>query len=314
MKNLYTLLILLSICQLSIGQCQWENGSFESWTLESVEIETASGSTVTNDVLLPDSSVSILRAFFMSIVAAFDPAIEQIFLDDPQGFIGISQSDDSSDGEFAIKLQGGYEVNEADIFSVVSCHDVPKKISVDIKHVGETVDTFSIIVLFDKGLQAIPEDFDDLDDVPAYAISEMVYSTDTEYETVELPIITNFAADVDTAYFFMVSITHDDSYFLVDNIQNTSMTTSTEDYTKRSDIHILSNPVHDELILELENSISGHESQFTILDMNGNILKESSGSETADVQKIGMSGLNSGMYVISAQSKKGIVSKVFVKI
>ena len=84
--------------------------------------------------------------------------------DDPQGFIGISQSDDASEGEFAVRLQGTPDLSVADIYSPNECTEVPDSFYFDIKHEnsgGITDDTLFVFLTFDLGLSPLPEDSTD---------------------------------------------------------------------------------------------------------------------------------------------------------
>jgi len=221
MKNFtFSLLLLFTLSHMSFGQCEIDNPSVDTWTPQPIVIEDFSG-----NVLLPDAATSAIRALFMFFGAAFDPAIGQILEDDPQGFMGIEQSADASEGDFAVKLQGGYDLNFADLYSVHDCTEIPDSFHVDIKHVGTEEDTISILAVYDVGLNELLQDTAQLSTYPAYVYEEFLFDDDVDYQTISLPVIENFEADVDTFYYLILSTTHNDSYFLVDNIRATGDTT-----------------------------------------------------------------------------------------
>lgn len=215
----FTLSILLTFSALFVNaQCEIVNGSFEDWSTQDIILPDENGDEVVGQVLLPDSTTSFLRFFFIAFSAAFDPSYAALLENEAQELVGISQSLDASDGEFAVKLETGYGIDVADIYGVFGCNEIPEEFNLDVKHIGETNDTLTVFVLFDDGLSPLPQTEEDLEDVPAYATTKLIYNSDTEYETLNLPVIQNFEADVDTFYYLILAETMDSSYFLIDNV------------------------------------------------------------------------------------------------
>ncbi len=220
MKNaISTILFLLTVTTYSTAQCGVADGSFENWSFVPVELEDGAGTIYTNNVQLPDSTTSVLRFLFIAFELFFDPSLGLSFTTDPQGVLGIEQSTDASDGEFAVKLQAAYNISVADIFSPRTCSEVADSFSLDVKHVGNADDTLSVFVIFDEGLAPLPEDEDALQDYPAYAYGQFVYNSDSAYHRITLPVIENFVSNVDTFYYLIIAETDEDSYFLIDNIK-----------------------------------------------------------------------------------------------
>jgi len=219
MKNTFTTILILFICVLqSQAQCDVINASFEDWTLQPVEVEAADGTMFSNDVLIPDNTASVLRALFIVFELFGGPEIGMVLESDPQGFFGIDQSTDASDGDFAVKLQAGYDIPVADIYSPMPCTVVPEVFEFDVKHIGDTDDTLDVFVIFDEGLGALPQDEADLVNYPAYATGQFTYNSDSAYHRISLPVIENFDGPVDTFYYIIIATTVDDSYFLIDNL------------------------------------------------------------------------------------------------
>lgn len=220
MKNLLTTTLVTILCTFALyGQCDLENPSFEDWSLVPFELDPGNGTIYQNDLFLPDSTTSPIRILFIAFGSFGNPTYGQILESDPQGLIGINQSTDASDGDFAVKLQAGYDLPVADLYFPTACSEIPDSFSVDVKHVGAFEDTLSIFVVYDEGLGALPQDTSDLQNYPAYAFGSFYYDSDTPYHTVSLPIIENFDAPIDTFYYLILAETNDSSYFLIDNLQ-----------------------------------------------------------------------------------------------
>ncbi len=217
-KTCTTLLFTLTLIFSGFAQCELDNASFENWSLEDFEVEDGNGTIYSNEVFLPENTVSVLRFLFIAFELFFDPAFGTILESDPQGFAGMDRSTDASDGEFAVKLQGGYGINFADIYSPKNCTVVPDSFAFDVKHVGDSDDTLNVFVIFDEGLAPLPEDEDDLANYPAYATGEFTYNSDSAYHRITLPIIENFDAAIDTFYYIIIATTDDSTYFLIDNM------------------------------------------------------------------------------------------------
>ena len=212
-----SILFLLSIGQIN-AQCEIGNGSFEEWVTADFILSDGMDSSATAEVLLPESTTSFLRLFFLSFSAAFDPSVALLLETEAQELIGISQSTDASDGEFSVKLQAGYDVDVADIYAVFGCSELPEQVSLDVKHVGNSNDSLTVAFIFDQGLGALPQTEEDLELLPAYAYVVMGFDSTTNYETITLPVIQNFEAPIDTFYYVIIARTSDTTYFLIDNV------------------------------------------------------------------------------------------------
>ncbi len=219
LKNFTLSILFLFSFVFANAQCEVENGSFEEWFATEFILPDGMNGEATGDVLLPETHTPLIRLLLLSFAAAFDPTYGMLLENEAQELSGISQSTDASDGDFAVKLQGGYEVETADIYSVAGCTEVPTQFNLDVKHFGESDDIFTILVVFDEGLKALPQTEDDLENLPAYASATLNFDSNTEYQTISFPVIQNFEAPVDTFYYVILAETFSDSsYFLIDNV------------------------------------------------------------------------------------------------
>jgi hypothetical protein len=169
--------------------------------------------------LSPDGVVPFIRLLFLTFASFGDASVGEALLDDPQGVIGFDQSTDASTGDSSIKLQAGYNIELADIYSFTPCTEVPETFSLDVKHFGNTNDTLTVSLIVDKGLNEVPQDEEDLENIPAYVFESFVFNSDSAWSTINLPVIENFKEDVDTAYYWIIAETFGDRYFLIDNIR-----------------------------------------------------------------------------------------------
>ncbi|MEM9544540.1 MAG: T9SS type A sorting domain-containing protein [Bacteroidota bacterium] len=219
LKNFTLTILLIFSFGFANAQCEIENGSFEDWIETEFILPDGMGGEASGDVILPEGCTPLLRLLFLGFSAAFDPAIGQLLENQAQELSGIIQSTDASDGEFAVRLEGGFGLDVADIYRFQACSEIPGFLNLDVKHVGETNDTLRIFGVFDEGLGAIPQDEEDILTYPAVAAFEAVINTNTEYSTISIPVVQNFDVPVDTFYYVIFTESFDDSYFLVDNVR-----------------------------------------------------------------------------------------------
>jgi hypothetical protein len=208
----------------SFAQCKIENGGFENWVDVEFFLPDGMGGEVSDSVTLPEFAVPAFRYALLSFSASFDPSLGVLWQDEAQEMLGVSQSTDASEGDFAVKLQGGYGSSFADVYGVHKCTEVPEQFNVDIKHVGNSQDTLGIIVIYSEGLAPLPQSSEDFDSIPSYIDTLLVFDSDSEYETFSFPVIKNFDAAIDTFYFDIGGFTSDSSYFLIDNVNQSDNT------------------------------------------------------------------------------------------
>ncbi len=220
MKKTLLLSILFFIVSLSAkAQCEYINGDFETWTFETLEIEP-----LTSEAWLPENHLSAIRLVINLINVTFGiPPFEDMFLNDPQRFLGLERSTDASSGEYAIKLYSDTLQNFTDLVSVVACNEVPDSFRFDLKHVGNTgMDTIYVYGAFDEGTPAIPADFSQahLDTIPAVFVDSLIFTSDSAYTTYTIPVLVNDdMVQTDSFTLFVFATTTGDNYYLLDNIQ-----------------------------------------------------------------------------------------------
>ena len=220
MKNtILTSVLLFVIVTSSVGQCEFPNQSFEDWSTVPYIYPDGMNGELTENVELPNETISFLRAFLLGFSGFFDPSFGTMFSQDPQGFIGVSKSTDASDGAFAVKLQSTEALATADIYSVAPCGAVPEEVSLKVKHIGDGVDTVRIAMVWDSGLNAVPQDSSEFENLPGYAQATLILDGDSDYETVNMTPIAN-GMPVDTMYFLIIASFSDVSNsVLVDDIK-----------------------------------------------------------------------------------------------
>lgn len=276
--RIFTLFILFIFSfGFANGQCEVINGSFEEWLTTDFILPGEDGEEVSGEIMIPEGTTSVLRLLLISFSAAFDPSIALLLENEAQELIGISQSTDASEGDFAVKLQGGYDVIPADIYGVYGCTEVPDQVNVDVKHIGTTNDSLTVIVVFDEGLGELPQSEEDLEALPAYASTTLAFNADTEYETISVPVIQNFEAPIDTFYYVIIAEGSDDSYFLVDNINfetgnsGCQVTAPTITLTNEESPICICNNIDVTISLDYETEF-GVQYKELILNENGEIL------------------------------------------
>ena len=222
MKSILTTIVFFAaMTKMSFAQCNIPNESFENWITETLVIQGPAGE-VSAEAMIPDSITPFLRFFLIGFAAAFDQSIAQIVEDDPQGFLGVSQSTEASEGDFALQLQGGYDFNDADIYGINGCTEIPDTFYLDVKtqnQNGPDPDTLSVLLIFDEGIAPLPGNETEILNSPGGVFREYVYTVDTEYHTVAIPIMKNFDAPVDTFYYNIIATTHNGSSMLIDNLR-----------------------------------------------------------------------------------------------
>lgn len=306
-----TLLSLAIIFTLSVnlsGQCQISNGSFENWGEFPVE---GDGITTTN-VFLPEDAFPTIRFLFWFFEGP--AAMEEALQADPIAFIGIEQSTDASDGEFAVKLQDAHPdvIGIADVYNFQACNFLPDSITLDVKHVGESdTDILQVYAIFDTRIVAITAD---PNDSPYIINGEIAGNSAETYGTYSFPVVENFPSEIDSFVYGIAATTTAASYFLVDNVRLVyDNPISTQDEIAIKTVQIIQNPVSDILRLSV-NEATNEAVEISIIDPNGRILLIQSYESIDNHLEFNIQNYRSGTYFIQLKSKEGIVTHKFVKI
>ena len=290
------------------AQCELDNNSFEDWSTETIE---GDGITPT-DVMLPDSIFPAVRFLFFAFSGP--EIIDSILTSDPIGFIGLEQSTDASDGEFAVKLQSKYkdQVEISDLYYFNACSEVPDSFALDIKHVGQSdTDVIGFGVTFDEGLASI---FAQPEDLPYLGSTSIDITEDTEYVRYVIPIEENFESEVDTFFYSIFAETTDSTYFLVDNVQFLyKEPSSVNNQELLSGVSILENPAQENLSIAIEEPIN-IPIDVLITDVTGKIYLSRSFNSIQSSLEFNVSDFPSGSYNLQLRTRDGITTLKFIKI
>lgn len=310
MKNLLlSLILLISNLVIVNAQCEIDNPSFEDWG----DVLFEGTGIIPTDIFMPDSITTPVRFIFWVFESA--SVINPILTSDPQGFIGLDQSTDATEGDFAVELQANYgSINPAaDIFSLQECFVVPDSFAVDIKHVGEgSNDRLQIYLMFSDTLQSLPYGPGDLVEFPSSGYRSIFKNTESPYERFTIPIKENFPADVNSFYYDIVAQTSDSTAFLVDNLELIYNDPSpTLDQEILSSIKILQNPVNERLRVSVSEEIK-KSIVVSIVDLNGRIHLKKTLDALHDFD-LDVSNYSKGSYFLQFLSKEGIATLKFIK-
>lgn len=307
--------VILSILSFSLcAQCDIANPGFESWGEQTVSLDD-SNPDLEFQVELPDDHVSILRFLLYTFGVFFgEPNAVGDYMSDPQAAVGIAKSSDANSGNFAVKLQATSYVNFADSYTVWNCSEVPDSIDLFVKHVGSNIDTLTILTVFDQGLSPLPEDFEDLSDIPAYASNQIFFNSDTDYENLRLPVIKNFEAPIDTAYMLFVLSSDQsgldagmESYVLIDDINTSGMPLSTHQLAN-STINIFPNPTTELINIDIAGDLNF---QASLYDLDGRLIITANNSNLINIQSV-----PNGFYlleIIDLETRQKVIEKIIVE-
>ncbi len=228
MKHFVLLLSLfvLSLSQADAQLCTIPNGDFESWEDASEFLETAEPLPA-ESVLLPEGYFSLFRLFFSVVGEVFETLSGEELEEFALTAFGVMRSEDASSGDYAVQIGGDEFGAFTDLITAFECTgSLPDSFYIDVKHVGTGVDT-----LYAQGSFAtdseIPFDVEELEETAGYYTLELIADTDTEYETIAVPIIdNNNAVDIDSILMVFV-VTGDaeyyanggESHFVFDNLR-----------------------------------------------------------------------------------------------
>lgn len=205
-------LVILSFSQLNAQICQIPNGDFETWEDASDFIETAEPLPA-DSVLLPEGYFSLFRLFFSIIGDVFETLVGEELEEFALMAFGVMRSEDASSGDYAVQMGGDEYGAFTDLIAAFECSgSVPDSFYIDVKHVGIGVDTFYAQGSFGVDSE-IPFDVDELEETAGYFTLEFISDTDTEYQTLAVPVINNNnGIEIDSALIVFV-VTGDEQFF-----------------------------------------------------------------------------------------------------
>lgn len=222
-------LIFLSFLSTNINaqQCDIPNGSFEVWEDLTQDFDET-GMLPDGTIMLPEGYFAFLRLLVSGLSDLFGSLFGEDLIELAENLFGIIQSPDASDGDFAVRIGGDEFVPFSDLITIFECDgELPGSFSIDLKHVGDCQDTFSLIATFDE-TTFFPDDEDSYLDASAYFLVEnFINNSNTSYETLNVPVVNNLNGISPDSVFMIMIVNGDEncitetneSYFLIDNMQ-----------------------------------------------------------------------------------------------
>lgn len=193
MKRIFTFVLSTLLCtQLSFAQhCPLPNGDFENWTDLTADFEYY-GDLPDGTVILPEGYIGFIRIFFSALDELFEVLTGEELINLTESYFGISQTTDATSGDFAVQIGGDEFAPFADLIGIFPCNgELPAAVNFDVKHVGNCTDSLSVVGIFNS-TPDLPQDESSLEDVRAYFnFGPLISDTDTDYQTVGLPIVDN---------------------------------------------------------------------------------------------------------------------------
>ena len=226
--TLSSILFVLGITTSVFSQvCEVPNGSFETWEDLTSEYEYYAD-LPSETIMLPENYFGIFRLFLSAFTDLFETLTGEELVTAAASLFGISQSTDASDGSFAARIGGDEYYPFADLITIFECtSDLPSSFSIDVKHVGEGADTLTILGQITDNSNLAAEE-SDLEFAAGYfIIDSLTFNSDTEYTTLNVPIIDNMnGVAPDTVIIIVFAAGNQDfleaggeSYFLLDNME-----------------------------------------------------------------------------------------------
>ena len=224
----FTFALIFSVLTSAFSQaCPIPNGSFESWEDLTFEYEYY-GDLPDETIMLPEGYFAFFRLFLSALSDLFEVLTGDELIDAAASLFAVYQSTDATDGEFAAQIGGDEYFPFSDLMTVFECtSELPSSFSIDVKHVGGGLDTLTIIGSFKEDSDIIAEEAE-LDAAAGYfIIDSLLYDEDTEYVTLNVPIIDNMnGVSPDSVFIVIIAAGNQDSleagvesYFLLDNMQ-----------------------------------------------------------------------------------------------
>lgn len=221
----FSLLLLVFTCQAQV--CELPNGDVEVWVDYTADLELTEEPLPAETIIAPEGFVSAIRLFSILFDDLFGELTGEALNDVLPNLFGTQRSMDASTGEFALRLQADGLFPIADVVSVNACNGAqPASFSMDIKHVGNGIDTLTILGTFGD-MAGLPDEETELEDFSAFFVAEVTADASTDYQSISIPVTdgeNDIAADSFTLILLLSSneasiSMGDTSYFLIDNMQ-----------------------------------------------------------------------------------------------
>lgn len=299
-------LIVLSFClhfSLSAQNCQIPNSSFEEWEDITFDIDT-SGTLPAETVFAPVGYFPFVRILFSALGDALGSIVD---IDIAQDYLGVERSDDASDGSYSLKMGGNSLLPLSDAISFFECDgELPSRLSLDLKHVGNGADTLTLIMTFGENL-IIPIDPADVVTGAGYTVNNFTADQTSIWSTLNLDIIdNNNGMSADSIFLWLITTgdeeyfsTGEESYFLIDNLvfDAESSIAGTE---LSAPVNVYPMPFIDKFYIDNSNE----DLDAVVYDLSGR--KITSFDIRSGVSEYDLSTLNSsGNYILEMRSTDG---------
>lgn len=303
MKKILLLFLLLLIINLKANsQCTIPNGSFEDWSQQEFNYETTNGTTLSGSALMPVGFQSMFTyQHGLEVLSLGDSADYENFENNTQDFFGIARSEDATHGSYALKLYRNESTDFTDFLGVYSCNAIPDSFSFDLEHVGTSLDTFTIQVIWDKGLN-LGLDFEENEpnagngDVYAFEFGPKSHHKLNIVKLNEDPV------DTFTLYMKAKFENFKNSYIVIDNLELHYSTSSKNNY-KDAVVEVTPNPTRGDINV-ISNIQNG--SHVTIIDAIGRLITKLVCYESVNID---LSDHSAGIYHIIVSDNSGNVVK-----
>jgi len=254
-------LLLAFTCQAQV--CELPNGDVEVWVDFSADLGLTEEPLPAETIIAPEGFFSAFRFLGILFGEIFGELTGEELTNALPNFLGTQRSTDASTGEFALRLQADGLFPIADVISVNACNGtMPTSFSLDLKHVGNGIDTLAVLGTFGDMTGLLEEDTE-LEDFGAFFFEEIIADASTDYQTISIPIIdaeNGVAADSFTLILLLTSneasiSMGDTSYFLIDNMQfiGDGSTTGTKDLSLPNNIEVYPTMFNQTITVTNEN-------------------------------------------------------------
>lgn len=314
----FLLLAFLFISTLQLNaQCEIPFAEFENWFDYTAQFNSEVGTTFEDGtVLYPDENASPFFRIFSILFGGIDPieiemntAQEQI----NEELFGFDRTEESRNGDYALKMGGDSNLGESDIIYIGSCEDVtaPSYLSFYYKHNGNFNDSLYFYVILGSDSLLEVSSLDD-DKIGATFIDSLIVSEEIdEWQFKQIPVnINNDQTSLDSIVFLLdrYGDVSADNYFIIDDIQ-WNIETPVVDH-------------ENELVFQLGQALNNTEiypyfnedkytfNSYSIYDQQGRLIRS---NITLD-KVIDISQYNPGTYYYKINAVEGTYTKPFIKI
>ena len=294
MRISFTILLLIgALSSLSSQECEIPNSSFENWEDLTIQFDTT-GTIQSETILLPEGYISFIRLFFLSFENIFGQPLDQLTAD---ALLGVSRSENASEGDFALQLGGNSILPLADVFGLFDCGQLPDRLLFDLAHLGDRPDTLTVNIFFNDS-SAIPQTQADINNISGFGGAQLIADAEIGYTEFSLDIEDNMNnVPADTMFLLLLvdsdtmTVDNPNDYgFLVDNLRfEFDQPSNNHTPELAAPVKVYPMPFDESFSIDNENG----ELDAQIYDINGRLVTTfsvSPGTNTYDMAPLQGSG------------------------